>query len=161
MDRDDLFDAIGRLREVYESPLEISDSELELLDNDDADTIDYELRKSSEDTYQAIASDIVDVSSEQLEEQNASKNRLKHTFTVFFICFLSVQYLVLISFLYIKSFCVKCGLSDTVIISYMTSVFVETLGAIVVMIKYAFDSKQEVNILEILNGVIANFQKFN
>ena len=161
MDKSDINETIEHLRQVYKSPFEVSELELELQDNDDADTIDRELRKSSEDTYQTIASDIVDLSSDQLEEQNESKNKLKKIFTVFFICFLSAQYLVLISFLYIKSFYAKCGLTDTVIISYMTSVFVETLGAIAVMIKYAFDSNQEVNILEILNGVITNFQKFN
>lgn len=161
MDREDYSEFINRLRKVSESYVEVPDLELELQDNDDADNIDHDLRKSSEDTYQKIASNIVNVSSVQLHEQNRSKNMLKQTFTVFFICFLSLQYLLLISFLYIKSYYEHCGLSDAVLISYMTSVFVETLGAIIVMIKYAFDSKQEVNILRILNGVISNFQKFN
>ena len=128
---------------------EIDDSLL----SDDASEIDNALKRKSEDTYRKIALKIVDTSSKQLEEQNTSKNKLKAIFTRFFIIFIGIQYLVLISLLFTKAFVPTLNLSDTVIISYITSVFVETLGAIIVMIKYAFDSKQEVNILEILNGI--------
>lgn len=154
------YEYLQKLREASGVSFELPTNDIEWQDNDDADDIDYDLKKASEDAYRKIALDIVDVSSDQLEEQNESKNRLKMIFTIFFIVFIAVQYLVLISFLYIKSFYDRCGLSDTVIVSYITSVFVETIGAIVIMIKYAFDSKQEVNILEILNGVISNYQKF-
>ena len=135
---------------------EIDDSLL----SDDASEIDNALKRKSEDTYRKIALKIVDASSKQLEEQNTSKNRLKFVFTLFFIIFIGIQYLVLVSLLFIKAFFSTINLSDTVIISYITSVFVETLGAIAIMIKYAFDSKQEVNVLKILNGVISNYQKF-
>ena len=128
--------------------------------SDDASEIDNALKRKSEDTYRKIALKIVDTSSKQLEEQNTSKNKLKSIFTTFFIIFIGIQYLVLISLLFTKAFVPILNLSDTVIISYITSVFVETLGAIAIMITYAFDSKQEVNILKILNGIISNYQKF-
>ena len=51
-------------------------------------------------------------------------------------------------------------LSDNVLTVYMTSVFVETLGAVVVMIKYAFKADEEVRIIDILNAVVKNFQKY-
>lgn len=70
------------------------------------------------------------------------------------------KYAVLVAFLFIKAFVLHIYLTDTIVISYMTSVFVETIGAIAIMIKYAFDSQQEVNILDILNSVISNYQKF-
>ncbi len=151
---------IETLRKISKSSFELPSDDVEWKDNSEADTIDNSLRKASEDAYRKIAIDIVKLSEEQLKEQNESKNSLKKIFTIFFIVFISVQYLVLISLLYIKTFVEKMYLSDTVIISYITSVFVETIGAIIIMVKYSFDSKQEVNILEILNGVITNYQKF-
>ena len=127
---------------------------------DDASEIDNAFKRKSEDTYRKIALKIVDTSSKQLEEQNTSKNKLKSVFTRFFIIFVGIQYLVLVLLLFVKAFAPTINLTDTVIISYITSVFVETIGAIAIMIKYAFDSKQEVNILSILNSVISNYQKF-
>lgn len=85
---------------------------------------------------------------------------LKDKFTKFFIWFISIQYIILVLFLLLTAFCRTFHLSDTIVISYITSVFVETLGAIIFMIKYAFDSSQEVKVLEILNGVVLNFKKF-
>ena len=136
---------------------------LTVKDNIAADKIDQklsdELAKNSEVTYTDIAEKLVETSSVQLKTQNQSKTSLKKTFTIFFIVFISVQYLVLIALMFIKTF-LNTYLRDTVLLAYISSVFVETLGAIILMIKYAFDSNQEINILNILNGVIKNFQKF-
>ena len=135
----------------------------EILYSNDAKGMDgkaQDLTSESEKAYREIARDIVDVSEGQLKEQNDSKSSLKLTFTVFFIVFIIVQYAVMIAFLYAKAFIPGIGLSDTIVITYITSVFVETLGAIIFMIKYAFDSSQEVNILKILNSVIRYYQKF-
>lgn len=130
-------------------------------DNDDFDRIDDRLREASESTYLEIVQKIVDISSKQLEEQNQSKNELKATFSTFFICFIALQYLVLVFLLMARGICGDAFLSEGIIVTYITSVFVESLGGIIIMVKYAFDSDQEVNILKILNGVIANFQKFD
>ena len=129
-------------------------------DNNSIEDIDRELKTESENTYLQIVKDIVDVSQKQLKRQNTSKDSLKDKFTKFFIWFISIQYIILILFLFLMAFCSTFYLSDTIIVTYITSVFVETLGAIIFMIKYAFDSSQEVNVLEILNGVILNFKKF-
>lgn len=133
---------------------------MSLKDNRAADAIDVILKRQSEDNYIEIARDIVDVSTNQLNTQNNSKNDLKSRFTTFFTRLLIVQYAVLILLLVVKSFWIKASLSDTVVITYMTSVFIETLGAIAIMIKYAFSSDQEVSILAILNSIISNYQKF-
>lgn len=131
-------------------------------DNEDADyVIDYELKARSERAYIKIAETIVEVSQSQLCQQNNSKNILKRKFTSFFIKFVSVQFLVLVFLLISKAFYKEFYLSEAVIITYMTSVFIETLGAIVLMIKYAYDSAQEVEILKILNTVISSYKKFN
>ena len=52
------------------------------------------------------------------------------------------------------------SVDSTVLTVLVSAMFVETLGAIIVMIRYCFDSSQEVKILEVLNGIVSNFQKF-
>ena len=145
---------------AHEKEINISHSELSLKDNNAADAIDLILKQQSEDNDIEIARDIVNISTDQLTIQNNSKNDLKSRFTTFFTRLLTSQYIVLILLLVVKSFWTKACLSDTIVITYMTSVFIETLGAIAIMIKYAFSSEQEVSILAILNSVISNYQKF-
>ena len=151
---------LEKLRQVANVSLKFDENEISWKDNKSADDIDSNLKKASEDTYREIAEDIVEISASQMKLQNESKNNLKKSFTIFFMIFISIQYLILIIFMFIKMFANSVELTDTVLISYITSVFVERIGAIIIMIKYAFDSKQEVEILKILNGVISNFQKF-
>lgn len=44
--------------------------------------------------------------------------------------------------------------------TYIVSAFVETLGVVAVMVRFAFDTKQEVEILSTLNGIVEHFQKY-
>lgn len=118
------------------------------------------LTQKSENYYINITNEIVYSSINQLAEQNDSKNGLKKLFTWFFVIFIGVQYIAMLVMFGFKMFMPWIELSDTVIVAYISSVFVETLGAIVLMIKYAFDSSQETQVLAILNGVISNYQKF-
>lgn len=127
---------------------------------DNADGLDDELAAKSEGAYIDIATKIVDSATSQLDVQNKSKNNLKKTFTRFFIVLLSAQYLVLAALLFIRTFQHGSILTDTVIITYISSVFLETLGAVILMIRYAFDSEQETKVLEILNSIISRYQKF-
>ena len=119
------------------------------------------LQKQSEDDYIKIANSIVRTSSVQLKSQNRNKKLLKKIFTIFFIAFISVQYFALLGIFVGQMIFGLKPPSDTVVVAYISSVFAETLGAIVLMIKYAFDSEQETQVLAILNGVISNYQKFN
>lgn len=134
-------------------PQQINEENLNVRAQDD-------LLVKSENAYVSIAKDIVETSASQLKNQNCVKDELRKKFSQFFRWFLIAQYLVLVALLVIKSFA-DTGLTDTVLLAYIASVFVETLGALIVMVKYSFDSSQEVKILEILNGVISSFQKFN
>ena len=127
---------------------------------ENADSLDNDLMAKSEGAYIGIANKIVDSATKQLDEQNTSKNSLKKTFTIFFVVLLSMQYVVLAVLLFIRTFQCWSLLNDTVIITYISSVFLETLGAVILMIRYAFDSKQETQVLEILNSIISRYQKF-
>ena len=119
------------------------------------------LQAQSEKEYSKVAKQIVGASVNQLITQNRSKTLLKKIFTIFFVVFISVQYAALIALFAGRIFLPEMNLSDEIIIAYMSSIFVETLGGIVLMIKYAFDSSQETKVLDILNGVIGNYQKFH
>ena len=52
-------------------------------------------------------------------------------------------------------------ISDFILNIYIVSVFVETLAGLIIMIKFAFDSKQEVELIKILNAIITNFKKYD
>lgn len=129
------------------------------VDEKKADKLDS-LAAQSEKTYSTLATEIVSITKTELEKQEESKQKLKIAFTIFFICFISTQYLVLVALLFIKAFVFWIHLNDALILTYMTAVFVETLSAILVMIKYAFSSTQEVKLIDILNNAISKYQKY-
>lgn len=56
--------------------------------------------------------------------------------------------------------CTSFSISDDLIKTYIVSAFVETLGVVAVMVRFAFDTKQEVEILSTLNGIVEHFQKY-
>lgn len=108
--------------------------------------------------YINTADKIIDASVKQLNRQFHTKNRLKIWFTSFFMSFISIQYAFLILIFVGKAFFAP-EFPDAIILTYIGSVFVETLGAMIIMIKHAFNSNQEVKILDILNGAISKYQK--
>lgn len=110
--------------------------------------------------YRKIAKSIVDISNDQLGKQNKSKIDLKESFETFFKWLLSFQLIAIFALLIIKGFFKDFNITDSVLIAVISSVFVESLGIVAVMVKYAFDSEQEVKILEILKELIKNYQKY-
>lgn len=115
----------------------------------------------SDKNYREIVQVIVDESKTQLQRTNQIKDGLRNSFFKFFRKFIVVEFFVLVLIIFLQAFCSSFYLSDSIILTYITSIFVETLGAIIFMIKFAFNSKQETTILQILNAVVENFQKFN
>jgi hypothetical protein len=134
--------------------------------NDDGEAIDEsieaKLTKDSEGKYLEIVTSIVNISCGQLADQNKSKRKNRKILLIFFVVFLATQYVVMLGLFVLKGFNIwGFDLKDSIILTYITSVFVETLGAIIIMVTYAFQSDQEVQILKILNGVVEKFQKFS
>ena len=130
-----------------------------VLNNNDARL--QKMQERSEGDYRRLANRIVRTSVNQLRVQNKSKTQLKFIFTLFFTLFIAVQYVAMLLIFGAHMFMHISLLPTEIIIAYISSVFAETIGAIVLMIKYAFDSSQETQVLAILNGVITNYQKFN
>lgn len=114
---------------------------------------------SPDKVYDDIVREVVNISKTQLGIQSTSKEKLKTSFSTFFKILLSAQLIFLALLIVYQAFFAEKRLSDAVIISYISSVFVETLGGVILMITYAFNSKEEVETIRILNRVVQYYQK--
>ncbi len=114
----------------------------------------------SDQGYQKVTDKIIDKSADHLEKQQRSKCGLRKTFTIFFSILLSIQYVCLVAFISLNALeCCPFSLSEELLKLYIVSVFLETLSAMGVMIAFAFASKDETKIVELLNNIIENYQK--
>ena len=131
------------------------------VDLKDLDKKSFEASIESDRDYRDVAKYIVIQTVAQLNEQNNSKNSLKSEFSKFFKNLILIQLIALFVIVLFSGFlpCFKIG--DKILITLISSMFVETLGAIIIMIRYAFDSNQEVEILRILSAVVERYQKFD
>lgn len=119
-----------------------------------------DLRRSSEEHYITITEDIVGISKEQLSSQNNNKILLRRIFLIFFAVLLSLQISILIVFIFLQAYSKTFTIAENVLLTFMSAVFLETLGGVIAMVKFAFSNDQEVQILTIMNNVITGFQKF-
>lgn len=148
MGKEKLFDQLlDKSNEVepneIDSSVEIKNKLLDLLHN-------------SEQTYMDNVENIIGSSIEQLKMQNKFKRTIRLYFILFFSIFLSVEFIGLLIILFGNNyFCI----SETIIIAYITSIFVETISVILLMVKFTFDSQQEIQSLQILNNAIEKIQK--
>jgi hypothetical protein len=115
------------------------------------------IKDKSEEMYLEIVRDVVIFSKRKLNSMHDEKEALRSRLIDFSLQLLSIQIIFLLIFLFFSK---SLQISDNVLSVYMTAVLVETLGAVIVMIKYAFKSDEEVKIIDILNAVVKNFQKY-
>ena len=118
-----------------------------------------DLEKKSEESYISIVKTIVYISKENLRELRKNKEKIRDEFVRYFKKLITTQIVILFIFILLKGF-VNFKIEDNVIIAFMTSIFVETLSCVVIMITFAFKSKEEVTIINTLNTVVETFQKF-
>ena len=116
-----------------------------------------DIRILSEEQYLYTVNDVVIFSKENLKKIHEEKLNLRHRLIDFCLQVLGIQITFLMIFLFFGK---HLNISDNVLSVYMTAVLVETLGAVIVMIKYAFKSDEEVKSIDILNAVVKNFQKY-
>ena len=129
----------------------------------DISAIDRSARQNAIDSdkdYRRITEKIIDKTCDQLKAHTEAKSPLRKKLSNFIICLLSSQFLVLVGILFLNR---KWDLqiSDFILNIYIVSVFVETLAGLIIMIKFAFDSQQEVELIKILNAIITNFKKYD
>ena len=115
-----------------------------------------DLLNDSEEKYMDNVEKIIDSSIYQLQVQNEFKIKTRLYFIKFFSTFLSVEFIGLLVILFFnKYFCI----TEPIILAYITSVFLETIGVIYLMVKFTFNSQQENQSLQILNNAIEKIQK--
>ena len=116
------------------------------------------IKVKSEELYLELVTDVVSFSKDNLIQMHSEKKSLRNRLIEFCLQILAIQLIFLLLFLTLHQ---QIGLSDNVLSVFMTAVLVETLGAICIMIKFAFKSDEEVKIIDILNAVVKNFQKYD
>ena len=132
-------------------------------DINDATILDRETENKfigdSEKAYQDITNKIINETKQQLNANRDSKKTLRIVLCTFIIILLSLQFVFLIVLLILNNHLIFA--SDSVVSAYVISVFAETLSGLIIMIKFAFQSKQDVELIKILNSIIEHFQKYN
>lgn len=109
--------------------------------------------------YDETVTSVIEISKDHLEKQNETKNKLRTPFTWFFCVFLSIEYIGLIVLIILNACIKNFTVSEYVLVTYISSVFLETLGVILFMIKFAYNNKTELKILEILQSIVNNYKK--
>lgn len=124
--------------------------------------VDEQSKKSqseiSDNTYQAIAQRIVDITEDNLITQDGNKEKLRKPLQSFIMALLSLQFVVLVFVLFLNDSCLH--LETDLVKTYIVSVFAETLLGLTIMISFAFSNKEEVQLISILNSVISDFKVF-
>lgn len=129
----------------------------------DISAIDRSARQNAIDSdkdYRRITEKIIDKTCDQLKKHTEAKAPLRKKLSNFIIGLLLLQFLVLVGMLFLNRK-LNLQISDFILNIYIVSVFVETLAGLIIMIKFAFDSKQEVELIKILNAIITNFKKYD
>ncbi len=138
-----------------------SDDDTVAATNNIIDRYNWIVARRSEEAYIRIVSNVVEKSSSSLNELRDDKKNLRNSFVNLFKGLIMAQLIGLAFILMFKGFCPYFNVADNIILTFMTTVFVETMGVITLMILFAFKSDEEIKIIDILNSVVGNYQKFS
>lgn len=120
----------------------------------------FEVLKRSEEAYIRIVEEVVNMSGDNLTTIRKDKSVLRDSFVSLFCYIIKIQLVVLFIIFGLDALLPFFDIAENIIITYMSAVFVETLGVIAVMIAFAFKSNEEIKIIDILNSVVSNYQKY-
>ena len=129
----------------------------------DSSAIDAAVQQNtieSDQDYREITKTIIRKTSAQLEAHTNAKKPLRLILLWFVVALLSAQFVALVFILFFNN-AWNLEISDYIINVYVVSLFLETLAGLIIMIKFSFDSKQEVQLIEVLNAIIRHFKKFD
>ena len=111
--------------------------------------------------YRGIANRIITVSEKQLADQQRSKVELRRKFAWVFSALLILEYVYLAVIILLDAITfIPINVPDRVVQTLITSVFLQTLSAMGVMIAFAFMSREETQIVGLLHQIIEDYQKF-
>lgn len=115
-----------------------------------------------EEFYVDLSKEIVEFAMVRLTKNDDRKKSLRIWMFILSIILIAIEYVFLLLILFKQGYLCNCfKLPETVITVYMSSVFVETLGIIYLIVKYLFSTKSEEKDIEVLTKIISNFQKYN
>lgn len=148
---------------VKSKGISVDDTVVPQKNTDDLLAIDKASRSQnaidSDRDYRRITEKIIDETCGQLKQHTKAKDPLRKKLSRFIIIILSVQFAVLVAVMFLNRIW-NLQISDFILNVYIVSVFVETLAGLIIMINFAFNSKQEVELISILNAIIINFKKY-
>ena len=111
--------------------------------------------------YRGVANRIITVSQNQLEDQQRSKVQLRRRFAWVFSALLLMEYVYLAAVILLDAITpIPMEVSEGILHALITSVFLQTLSAMGVMIAFAFMSREETRIVGLLHQIIEDYQKF-
>ena len=111
--------------------------------------------------YRSVADRIITVSQNQLADQQRSKVELRRRFAWVFSALLILEYAYLAVIILLDAVTsIPLYVPDRILQALITSVFLQTLSAMGVMIAFAFMSREETRIVGLLHRIIEDYQKF-
>lgn len=111
--------------------------------------------------YRGVTNRIITVSQNQLADQQRSKVELRRRFAWVFSALLVLEYVYLAVVILLDAITpIPLDVPDRVLQALITSVFLQTLSAMGVMIAFAFMSREETQIVGLLHQIIEDYQKF-
>ena len=141
MQREDIYKTI--FNKYYSTYQE--DIESRKIDSTDQDLLKSDPGIFFENQYSKLSREIVDFSKTQVSESVKEKKVQKRKVLNFLICFIKIQFVVLVLMILLNGFdFIKFNLANDIITVYMTSVFVETLGIIFFIVKFLFTAGKQI-----------------
>lgn len=144
-------------------PLSVDVKTVPIKEANESIAIDRSVRENeieSDRAYRKITEDIIQATTNQLMEHTKAKNPLRTTLMRVVSILLGCQFLALIVLLFTNTK-FELNISDEIFKVYIISVFVETLAGLMIMIRFSFDTTQEIELIKILNSIIINFKKYS
>ena len=117
------------------------------------------LAEYSEKNYIEIVNKALHNSFNHLDTQNTSKDALRKFFSIFFCILISIEYIMFVLLLFFVGH--KLIIIETsILLVYASSIFVETIGVIAFMIKFAYANETELGVLKVAQEVVNGYKKY-
>lgn len=120
--------------------------------------MDKQIEKTLDERYHELLEKIVNESFDTLEKNSNESKEQRDIFRNFFLCFLAIQFGMIAVLVILKGANVL-ELSDLIITTMIASFFVETLGVVAIMVRFVFNSKQEIEIIKAIQQIAEHYKK--
>ena len=115
----------------------------------------------SDENYNTTVNRIIGIADIYLPNHQKSKGKIRMIFMILFSALLILQLLATILFIWLSAVSDNgFNVNPTIMTTFIVSIFVETLSIVGIMIKFAFEAKDEVTIIKLLSDIVKNYKKF-